>query len=77
LSQDISSFFDLQIHTLVASQPWYREGGEAIRHFAPLLPSSLTVTQLRLANILRPVRRQLHHAGIIVFFFVGQSEQQQ
>jgi hypothetical protein len=48
-------------HTLVFSQPWYREGGEAIalRRLAPplpfpIFPSSLTVRS-RLVDILRPV----------------------
>jgi hypothetical protein len=61
LSQDISELrWPLQIHTLLVSQPWYGEGGEAIAQKAscfslalPIFHSPLTVT---LANILRPVQ---------------------
>jgi hypothetical protein len=63
LSQDISEHrLPLQKHMLVASQPRYGEGGEAIAHKAScspctlsIFPTNLNVTQLRLANILRPV----------------------
>jgi hypothetical protein len=63
LSQDISELrWPLQIHELMSSQPRDGEGGEATAHKASysslalsIFPSPLTVAQVRLADILRPV----------------------